>query len=61
MLARQINKYLDMRRRPGGIPTHELENGFVHMPIDDGGDVPDLNGLRQHLRGQPVRTISLSQ
>ena len=40
---------------------HELENGFVHMPIDDGRDVPGLNGLRHHLRGQLVRSISLSQ
>ena len=60
-LARQVDKRLDMRRSRGGIPAHELENGLVHMPIDDGGDVPGLNGLRHHLLGQPVRTINLAQ
>ena len=44
-----------------GFLTHELENGLVHMPIDDGADVPGWNGLRHHLRGQMVRLISLSR
>ena len=60
MFARQVNEHLHERSLAED-SDDEFENGFVHMPIDDGGDVPGLNGLRHHLSGQLVRSISFSQ